>query len=619
MSKIFGIISSQFGRNSLKKHFMDMDHSFYFSDVMKHQVWHGNNASLGRLSNGAINCEKQPISLGNKYFVFTGHLLDYQSEKKELISTGSDIKFEKNDAEFLLNFIHKNGYKKLHHLNGIFVAALWDKQAQKLTIINDRYGMKPLYYYYSREMKTFVFASEIKPIIASAMADKTVNWEAWNIFLRLDNLIGEYTFFKNILRLPPASVLTFDVEGRLNLENYWRLDEIEITNNFNVKNIAESAFEVFRNAIRKYLLKVDNKIWLGLSGGHDTRWIASELASQNANFKAFTTRKFNTYMDDIALSKMVAKCLNIDHQIIDLPNDFVRRYDKMKNIMQDYESDENYYLIPMFEKVPIDHKFCFTGTADCIVNARYLNEYLLSLVQKGNYRLLAKMIIRKRGLGYLGPISSTIFKSERLKKFMEESVAIDIVEAELKKYKDFPDPITTFYFFNRIRRELALADSNIFIGKSEPFSPYLENDFFDFFMSLPPLMKLDRQILKSVFKIYLPKLSEIPVADLMEECQTQKYYDNSITIEEQLNNYCTYIINRIRHNQMPWLSNSFTLFLAGIYLSEKCTPMVSHLVNTLVNRSRRKYRFSRYFTTYSVTRMICMLNEWCEEYEIEVE
>jgi len=620
MSKIFGIISKEFDQYAIEKIFNKMRNHFYYSDSMDHHIWQSDQTCLGRLNNGSLNTEKQPLSRKNKYLVFNGHLLDYKLQKKQMIDSGVKFEFQENDAEYLLNYLHENGSSNLDKLNGIFSSALWDANKKQLILINDRYGMKPLYYAYSNTKQTFIFSSEIKPIILSGIIDKKVDWQAWNVFLRLDNMISDYTFFKNVSCLPPASFLTIDFNRGINIFKYWTINNIEIDHTLTSEQISNKAYQLFKNSISKYLIKVNSKIWSGLSGGHDSRWIASELKSQNANFKAFTTRKFNPYTDDIMIAKEVSKCLNIDHQIIDLPHDFLNKYNNQKNKIHDYEScEEINFLRPMFEKIPKGYKFSFTGTGDCIVNGRYFDETFLELLQDQNYRLISKKLLRKRGLGYLRGIGNYILKSNNMNSQMMENKAIDLVEAELKKYKDYPDPISAFYFFNRVRRELSLIDSAIFIGKSESFSPYLENDFFDFIMSVPPAMKLDRQILNRVFNNFYPNMSIIPVPDLMNDKESEKYNNNNIDIKKQLKVYCSKAIDQLTKNKKSFISKKIIFLIQILFIIENSTPLLSKVVNTLVKHNIRKYRFPRFFTTYAVTNMISLLDQWTEEYEITCE
>lgn len=618
MSKIFGVVFLNRDKK-IKSAFSKMNKSFYFSNTMSHHLWYGDNIALGHHTNGAINTEQQPIVIQKKglIMVFAGHLIDYELEKISLMQSGYTFSYENNDAEFLLNFIAKYGFRKLMKLNGIFTAAIWNLKSRELTIINDRYGMKPLYYYL-KENRYFIFSSELKPILQSGIVDNKANWVAWNVFLRLDYLIGDITFFKNVFRIPPASTLSFDNTGLLSNKQYWDLNDINNVLEKNCDKIISNSYELLRNSIKKTIPKIDNSVWVTLSGGHDTRWIAAELKNQNILFKAFTTRKFNQYVDDIEISKLVSNKLSIEHEIVDLPRNFLDTYELLKNKIMDYESDENIYLYPMVKTVPGKFKICFDGTGDLVINSIFLNEKSNLLEKQGKYRTIAKNIIRKRGLGYLRQFNNYIFRLNIDRHLSSEEFAIDLVEQELLKYKDYKDPITAFYLFNRVRREIGLAPSNVFIGKSETFSPYLENEFFDYLMFQQPMLKSDRFVLHEVLKRYYPDLSNIPYTHFLDDNSQKKYFNDSLNFRKQLRKFCYDSVKKINNCKIKWISPFYFALVKFLFFLEGSPFKVNFFVNQFINHSIRKYPFERYFVSFSIIRMLTMLNDWINEYDIEI-
>jgi len=71
----------------------------------------------------------------------------------------------------------------------------------------------------------------------------------------------------------------------------------------------------------------------------------------------------------------------------------------------------------------------------------------------------------------------------------------------------------SFFFWNRTRREIALASYRILNGGTEVLSPYLDHDLFDFLASLPASLMLDRQFHSETIRRAYPEYADIPFED----------------------------------------------------------------------------------------------------------
>jgi asparagine synthase (glutamine-hydrolysing) len=107
-------------------------------------------------------------------------------------------------------------------LDGMFAFAVWDDRRRRLVIGRDRAGKKPLYYWSSGE--TFVFASEIKGILASGKVDARLDPAAIAPYLTFGYVPTPGTFYEGIRSLPPGHVLTLDETMVPRIEPYWRLE-----------------------------------------------------------------------------------------------------------------------------------------------------------------------------------------------------------------------------------------------------------------------------------------------------------------------------------------------------------------------------------------------------------
>ena len=618
MSKIFGIVAPE--RSDVEREITRMNESFFFKDTMTRHLWQGSGVALGHQSNGALATLQQPAVDGNGdgAAVCAGYLLGYRPEAEALLASGVELHRTDDPAEFAIAFLKHHGMNRLDALNGVFTIALWEARRSRLTVVNDRYGQRPLYYAYSSQHRAFIFSSDLGPIAKSDLIEKRPNWSAWNIFLRMDHLIGDATFFRDIQRLPPASVLTFDPMNGIRIRRYWHPKEIEELPEQSLDDMVDQACDLFRGSLEATVPEIDPKLWITLSGGHDTRWLAAELTRQRVPLKAFTTRKINRYEDDIELAKQVATKLGLEHQVVDLPPDFLPRYEDLKNRLMDYESDENFYLYPMVRSVPPEYRTCMDGTGDLVINGIFLNPVSIRTLRAGNFREIATRIVRKRGIGLLRTLGNIIPRDPSMKAEFTESSAIDLVESELLRYRDCVDPITWFYFFNRVRREISLAPSHVFIGSCETFSPYLDNAFVAYLMAHRPELKMDRRILHSVLTRHYPEVANIPYTHFLSDNQKRAYFSDQSGLVTQLEATCTSLLARAEEARRGWLSGSYYALLRTLLLFDRL-GVVHPMLNLLIKPSVRKYPFPRYYTSFSMLRMVGMLEAWMQEYEITVE
>lgn len=184
----------------------------------------------------------QPMysSTKNECIVFNGEIYGYRDLKESL----NDYPFKSNtDTEVILALYQKHGTLLPKHLTGMFSIAVWDEKKQQLFCARDRFGEKPFYYALGKDGE-FIFASEIKAILATGLVEPKLNDEAIYHYLRHMYINCNQSIYKNIFVLPPASQLIYK-NGTVEISQYWELPEKEI-------DISEEQI-IFE--FRKHLLK----------------------------------------------------------------------------------------------------------------------------------------------------------------------------------------------------------------------------------------------------------------------------------------------------------------------------------------------------------------------------
>src|SRR5215468_1068188 len=153
--------------------------------------------------------------------VYNGEVYNYRELRTQLCQRGHRFTSH-TDTEVILHLYEEKHAAAFQDLNGMFALALYDRKRQKLLLVRDRLGIKPLYYYQGHGQ--LVFGSEIKTILASGMYTPELNWQALYDYLTYLYVPLPATMFRDIFQVPPAHVLEFDLPTRTTrLWPYWRL------------------------------------------------------------------------------------------------------------------------------------------------------------------------------------------------------------------------------------------------------------------------------------------------------------------------------------------------------------------------------------------------------------
>lgn len=148
--------------------------------------------------------------------------LDNRDELISLLGLGDRPPSEVTDGALILGAYRAWGERCAGHLLGDFSFAIWDAPQQTLYCARDHLGIRPFYYYLSRQV--FAFASEINPLLTLPGIPRRVNETRVAEFLRLTESVDKRgTFYEDIWRLPPGTWMTVK-DGQCRTQSYWALD-----------------------------------------------------------------------------------------------------------------------------------------------------------------------------------------------------------------------------------------------------------------------------------------------------------------------------------------------------------------------------------------------------------
>ncbi len=223
----------------------------------------------------------QPVRKGALVGLFNGEIYNYRD-------FGA-----KNDTEALLA-----AYPDFAKLQGMFVFGVYD--GERLYLGRDVFGKKPLYYYYDKRL--FIFASEIKAIIAY-LGKKCFNYKTLSGYLSFGALPNRQTFYEGIYKLLPGELLTYDTKrGKIEyseLNSFLRTDDGDLE-------------ERLRSAVHKRL-QGDFEAAALLSGGVDSSFVAAIAKAEQGSLATFSIGYEDRRYSELPYARLVADHIGSEH------------------------------------------------------------------------------------------------------------------------------------------------------------------------------------------------------------------------------------------------------------------------------------------------------------------
>jgi asparagine synthase (glutamine-hydrolysing) len=157
---------------------------------------------------------------GSVWIVFNGEIYNHPKLRAELVQAGHRFKTDHSDTEVLVH-----GYEEwslaglVERLEGMFAFAIWDAARQRLSLVRDRVGVKPLYL--SLRGDSLLFGSEIKAILEHPAVERDIEPIAMYHYLSFMTTPAPLTMFRGIYKLPAGFFMTVEVGGKVEARRYW--------------------------------------------------------------------------------------------------------------------------------------------------------------------------------------------------------------------------------------------------------------------------------------------------------------------------------------------------------------------------------------------------------------
>jgi asparagine synthase (glutamine-hydrolysing) len=245
---------------------------------------------------------------GTIWLIYNGEIYNHREVRLTLEARGHQYRSH-TDSETIIHAYEEWGDACVERFRGMFAFALWDRRRQRLLLVRDRLGVKPLYY--AERPGAIVFASEIKAVLESGVVPPAAATGALPEYLAFGYLAGDETLFEGVRKLQPGHMLVWQ-DGRSEVRQYWHL-QIRPNRALSEPEAVERFRSLFDDAVRMRLMS-DVPLGVFLSGGLDSSAIAAVMNRHaGGRLKTFSVGFDEGQYSELGFARDVARHLGADH------------------------------------------------------------------------------------------------------------------------------------------------------------------------------------------------------------------------------------------------------------------------------------------------------------------
>ena len=482
----------------------------------------------------------QPVYNEDKTIVvvFNGEIYNFKEIRSELIKKGHSF-YTASDTEILVHGYEEYGLSFLRDLNGIFAFALYDLKKNRLVLVRDHFGIKPLHYWYKNN--TLVFASEQKAILLYPQVQRQINYKALHCHINLRYTQGDETLFKDIFRLPPAHYLIYE-NGQITIRPYYQLP-VNPDLSLSEEDVVDAIRVKLREAIHRQLLS-DVPIGVYLSGGMDSSSIVALMSELGVSPINTFTLGFNEATDEFPDAEMISRHFNTNHHTTSLSFEPLRQFPEVIwyaeepkiNLLQGFNMSR---FVSSAHKVVLgglggDELFIGYDIYNYINRVRFLLQHIPRTIQGKLFEPLSKLLFiiqdkskllrldeYRRGVQMLLSMGNLqkfylILRNcwDYDRAFTKEIYHPDFITDTILPVQNYfesifsslhhlpaMDVVSVAEFKSKMVNDYLLVDDRMSMAHSvELRVPFLDKDLVEFMFTVPAALKMKSNVTKYLFR-----------------------------------------------------------------------------------------------------------------------
>jgi len=483
----------------------------------------------------------QPMSSKDERFniVYNGEIYNFMEIKNDLIQHGYSFKTN-SDTEVIIYAYDKFGSDCFSMFNGMFSLAIWDSKLNELILARDRFGKKPLYYYFDKN-KNISFASELKAFKEDKTFSPELSYEALNCYLAIGYILAPLTIYKNIFKLEAAHYMKISDSGnKISKLRYWDYsDSFRIKNKDSNEDTCSKILYLLEESVKRRMIS-DVPVGAFLSGGIDSTSIVALMKKfHKGELHTFSVGFNQKSYNELPDADRAAEFIGTRHHgiICDIKNEL----DFLNNAVDVFnEPFADNSLIPMIEVSKLASDFVtvvlsgdgadeiFAGYITYKADKYYnfakpipdsIKRFIIGL--NSNSKNKNKLNWQYKQKQFLNGALHSPEKAHYLwRQFFSPEERIEILGKEYKDLVYDTDPYNTFKKYYDIGKELDTLDRNLYVdgmtwltddilvkvdrttmhSSIEARSPYLDPELVEYVSSIPSNKKMKGMQLKYILK-----------------------------------------------------------------------------------------------------------------------
>lgn len=424
---------------------------------------------------------KQPFCNPSQdiWISFNGEIYNYKELREELKQT---YPFNtESDTEVIVAAYQQWGIDFIQKLKGMFAISILDEKKNKLFLIRDRFGIKPLYY--GNTGKDFIFASELKAIMESGVFPKKLNKSAIADFFVYRYIPSPKSIWEGISKLPPATYLSLDLSTfKHQTKEYWHINHSSTQKS--VKSTVEETKQILLQSVKEHL-RADVPIGSFLSGGYDSSALVCWMKNNGLKPTTFSIGFTNWDKSEDYFAKVVSDHLNVPNKATVVSSNSINLIDIMPTVFDEPIADISIiptYLVSQLAKKDVKAVFSGEGADEIFGGYSWQHDY---------YNLINNNTTLQRIKNFIKPIDTVNFYARAMAMgWFDDKELKQMLHPDL--HENIPEDVHWFYRQNY----------------NSELSPLKSIQFMDIkcFMGELVLTKIDRASMSNSLEVRVPFL-----------------------------------------------------------------------------------------------------------------